>query len=63
VVEEVLAVRLGAFQDAPVEHLGAGGEAALRAAERDRVAAVAASMQTGEAVQGVAFGHAADDPS
>jgi hypothetical protein len=43
-VEQVLAVRLGVLQHAPVDQLGVGGEAPLRAGHGDGPSDVAAAV-------------------
>jgi hypothetical protein len=60
VLEQVLAVGLGRDEPPAVEDRGAVGEAALRAAGRDDRPAEQSLLVAGEAVQGVAFGHAAN---
>jgi hypothetical protein len=56
-VEQVLAVRLGAFEHPPVEEGGARREPALRARDGHRAACEPAAMQLGEPVEGVTFWH------
>ncbi len=59
VEEEVLAPGLGPLERRAVEQRGAGGEAALRAARRDRVSPERALQRAREPVQRVALGHLA----
>jgi len=58
-VEEVLAPRVGAGQDAPVEHRRTVLEPPLRAVRGHRLAAQQPGVAAGESVDGVSLGHAA----
>jgi hypothetical protein len=57
VVQQVLAVRLGAYQDRAGQSGGAGGEPALRAGGPDALPAQEVAMTGGESVDGVSLGH------
>ena len=57
VVEEVLAARLRRLEHPPVDELRARRETALRAGHHDRPPDVAAGVQGGEPMEGMAFGH------
>ncbi|GAA2874394.1 hypothetical protein GCM10010472_34700 [Pseudonocardia halophobica] len=59
-LEQVLAVGVRGLEDPPVDELGVGGEAALRAAHRDRRPTEPSLLQPRHAVHGVAFGHVLD---
>ena len=59
VVEQMLAVRLGVPQNAPVDQRGARREPALRAAHREPPPGEELPMQRGKPMNGVSLWHAA----